>query len=49
MLKLSKLSKAEEVERRSRLGKVTKELEEFVASLQKLNDSAALIRQDRQR
>ena len=42
-------AEAAEVERRRRLGKVRKELERFAASLPALDESAPLIRRDRQR
>lgn len=42
-------AEAVEVERRRRLGEVRRELERFAASLPALEDSAPLIRQDRQR
>ena len=42
-------TEAEEVQRRRSLGKVRNELEKFSASLAPLEDSAPLIRQDRER
>ncbi len=42
-------TEAAEVGRRRRLGEVRKELERFAASLPALDESAPLIRQDRQR
>ena len=42
-------AEAVQVARRRRLGELRNELERFAASLPPLNDSAQLIRQDRQR
>jgi hypothetical protein len=42
-------AEAAEVERRRRLGNLRKELERFRAALPPLDDSARLIRQDRER
>lgn len=42
-------SDAAEAERRRRLKRVRRELDRFAASLPKLDDSAPLIRKDRQR
>ncbi|HEX4808753.1 MAG TPA: hypothetical protein VH325_07485 [Bryobacteraceae bacterium] len=42
-------TEAAEFERRRRLGEVRKELDRFTRSLPPLDDSAPLIRQDRQR